>query len=197
MFQFLETIKIKNNEIHDIEFHQKRVDRTFKDFYNSSSSLNLLESISINSNYNNIHKCRFLYNENNYKIEFIPYSIKDIEKVKLVEDNSINYNYKFINRDNLNKLKNINKEYDDIIIVKNGLITDSSYANLLFFNGSSWITPNSPLLAGTKREKLLNDKVIIEDKICINDLKSFSKFMFVNAMLDFDLNRALPIDIIG
>jgi 4-amino-4-deoxychorismate lyase len=44
---------------------------------------------------------------------------------------------------------------DDIIIVRNGFVTDASYANLIFRKGDEWFTPATFLLAGTMRAFLL------------------------------------------
>ena len=58
-------------------------------------------------------------------------------------------------RGKLNELFAKKGSCDDVIIVRNGLITDSSYANLIFFDGREWITPKVPLLEGTCRARLL------------------------------------------
>ena len=54
---------------------------------------------------------------------------------------------------------------DDILIIRNGLITDMSYANVAFFDGTQWLTPRIPLLAGTCRERLLETGPIREADI--------------------------------
>ena len=83
---------------------------------------------------------------------------------------------------------------DDIIIVKNGLITDSSFANLLFFNGLQWLTPAQPLLKGTQRAKLLEQEQVITAEIRTADLSNFIKVRLVNAMLRFEDEVDILID---
>ena len=83
---------------------------------------------------------------------------------------------------------------DDIIIVKDGLITDASYANLIFWDGENWFTPNTPLLKGVQREKLLKDGLIQEKEIKPSDLASYQKVALINAMLDFKDKIELSID---
>jgi 4-amino-4-deoxychorismate lyase len=56
-----------------------------------------------------------------------------------------------------------------------------------------WFTPEKPLLAGTKRAFLIKTGRILTTQILITDRKDFEKFMLVNAMLDFDENRASSI----
>lgn len=73
---------------------------------------------------------------------------------------------------------------EELIIVKNGIITDTSYANLVFYNGKEWHTPSRPLLQGTKRQKLIDEGKIKEREIRVHDLKKFTKCSLINAMLD-------------
>jgi 4-amino-4-deoxychorismate lyase len=74
---------------------------------------------------------------------------------------------------------------DDILIVKNGYITDTSFSNIVFFDGDKWVTPARPLLRGTMRESLLKTNYIEETDILVNDLKKFTIARLVNAMLPF------------
>lgn len=82
-------------------------------------------------------------------------------------------------------------ECDDILIIKNGVVSDTSFANIIFFDGQRWVTPKIPLLEGTCRARLIANNTIISQEITLNDLKLFSKFMIINAMLDFDTQRAV------
>ena len=74
----------------------------------------------------------------------------------------------------------------DILIVKKEFITDTSFSNIIFFDGDNWITPSTPLLEGTKRKELLEKNIISEQEIKFSDLKNFKKAILINAMLDFD-----------
>ncbi len=70
--------------------------------------------------------------------------------------------------------------------MKNGFVTDTSYANIVFWDGGKWITPTSPLLHGTARDRLLDSNQITEAEIAIDDLKNYSKAKIINAMIDMD-----------
>ncbi|MGD1946112.1 MAG: aminotransferase class IV [Croceivirga sp.] len=82
---------------------------------------------------------------------------------------------------------------DDVLIVKQGHITDSSYANIIFWDGKTWYTPSTYLLKGTKRSQLLHDGLIRETPIELNDLERYQGFQLINAMLDFNPRDVLPI----
>ena len=42
------------------------------------------------------------------------------------------------------------REQDEILITRNGLLTDTSIANIALFNGKEWHTPKHPLLKGVQ-----------------------------------------------
>lgn len=133
-----------------------------------------------------IYKCRIVYDENKMEVEFLPYNVKPISKLKLVEGNSVSYEFKYADRQQFENLYLQKGDCDDILIYKDGLVTDSSYANIVFKKNNDWITPWSALLQGTMRQKLLEFGQIIEDEIRVKEILSFQSFKLVNAMLGFD-----------
>ena len=50
------------------------------------------------------------------------------------------YNYKWEDRSQLDALYAKRENVDDILIVKNGLITDTLYANIAFEKSGQWFT---------------------------------------------------------
>ena len=112
--------------------------------------------------------------------------MRDIKSLKLVYDDAIDYSYKYADRSALTKLLEQKGNCDEIIIVKNALLTDTSYTNLAFFNGKEWHTPSTPLLKGTMRERLVEEEKIREAAITVNDLKNYEKVSLINCMLDID-----------
>jgi 4-amino-4-deoxychorismate lyase len=116
-----------------------------------------------------------------------------IRTLELVDGGNIEYEHKYLERTQIDRLKNGSKA-DDILIVKGGRITDASSANVVFFDGVSWITPDRPLLKGTKRQLLLDTGRISEKELNENDLQYFQKAVLINAMLDFDINNFISIE---
>jgi len=142
-----------------------------------------------------IFKCRITYAKHIEKIEFLPYQIPTISSLKLVINDEIDYSYKFSDRSQLNRLYEKRGDSDDILIVKHGLITDTSYANVLFYNGKEWLTPTHPLLKGTQRARLLDQEIIRVAEIRLEDLHHFKKARLINAMICFE--DALDINILN
>jgi len=186
---FIETIKILNGKIYNIEWHNQRFNQTRFEIFEIDNPINL--ETYINPPPIGLFRCRIVYAIDIISIEYIPYSPKISNSFKIVQSN-IEYKYKYSNRDELNNLKDNANGYD-IIIEKNGLLTDTTIANIAFFDGSEWITPKTPLLRGTIRTKLLNRGFLIQKDINSDDLKHFCNFALMNAMIGFQIQKNIII----
>uniref|UniRef100_UPI0039A5D5FF aminotransferase class IV n=1 Tax=Ornithobacterium rhinotracheale TaxID=28251 RepID=UPI0039A5D5FF len=181
---FLESIKIENHKIFYLAEHQRRVNQTFDFFFPKAEVLNLEQVFRQQIiPKEGLFKARIVYSDQDYSLEISPYTPKKITSLKVVEKNNISYDFKFLDRKALNGL-NDDKPEQEIIIVKNDQITDSSYANLVFYDGKKWVTPKTYLLNGTCRQRLLKEGKITEEKIEKKDIQKYQKIGFINAMLD-------------
>jgi len=134
-----------------------------------------------------LYRCRVLYSASSCEVEYIPYVKREVKRLRLVTHNSIEYSQKSANREALNLLFAQREGCDDVLIVKNGLITDTTIANVAFFDGKRWLTPRVPLLKGTTRERLLEAGVIVAEDITPEMINGFKKLALMNAMIDFDI----------
>jgi 4-amino-4-deoxychorismate lyase len=193
MSLLFESIKVVNKKLQLISFHNERLNRSRHELFGCKDELNLADLIDIPTDITTeVYKCKVIYSEKIKDIEFRKYTPRNIEKLKLVTSDEIDYSYKYLDRKMLEDLvkKNCKDESEDILIVKNGRVTDTSYGNIVFFDGKEWHTPKFPLLKGTKRAKLLYDKRIIEKDIMIYDLNNYEQVLLVNAMVEFDPREA-------
>ena len=184
MFQFVETICIKNGKPQNLRRNVERMNRTIRAFFPQQSLVSeetILKDIPC---LQGLQKARVVYDENGItERSFAPYTIRKINSIAIVEDNDISYSWKSTDRSALQRLREKAPEYDEIIIVKNGCVTDSSYTNLCFFDGKEWLTPDTPLLRGTMRQKLLDEGIIREARILKSDLHKFQSVSLINAMI--------------
>jgi 4-amino-4-deoxychorismate lyase len=81
-------------------------------------------------------------------------------------------------------------------MVKDGFVTDASIANLAFYDGRQWITPDTPLLAGTRRRFLLDSGILHEAPVRPADLRDFHRIRLVNAMIPWEESPELPMEIL-
>jgi len=185
---FFETIRAVDGKIFNISFHQERYESVLKHF--GIDEAQNLEKF-LNPPKIGTYRCRLTYNLSNFphniETTYHEYKKREIKSLKLIYDNEIEYSLKSTCRNSLEALYAQRGECDDVLIVKNSLITDTTIANIAFFDSNRWITPRMPLLNGTTRERLLRDGKIFQEDIRVNDLEKFTKIALMNAMIDFDI----------
>lgn len=126
-----------------------------------------------------------MYNREIERIECIPYTPRQPKTVGIVKHETIDYTYKYTDRRVLNELVR-QSGCDDVIIIKQGLVTDASFSNLVFEADGKRFTPDTYLLPGTKRQFLLDTGIITEKRITIDDIRQYDRIRFINAMLDLE-----------
>ena len=191
---FLESIRFENRDYQLLRLHQHRVNTTFATHFPNQKPLALIDVLP-RFEKGGKYKFRVVYDHETFVIEHSVYRPKEIKCVKMMEANALDYSYKYADRNQLNQL-HAQSGADEIIIVKDGLITDASYANIACFDGLKWWTPQQPLLKGIRRQDLLNRGVLFERRIAPDDLSTFSKVCLINAMLDLDEMRIAQDQII-
>lgn len=195
MSPLLESLKLKDGVILNMEYHQARLNRSLAELFPGAPKINLAKEIVIPADCRSgLYKVRVLYSPSVETMEISEYHFRSMKCLKVVHHDSIDYHLKFTDRLILNDLFAERGECDDIIIVKNGLVTDSFAANLLFFDGSSWFTPEKPLLKGTKRQVLLDRGIISEKEIGVDEIFNYQKVGLINAMIDFEEMPIVPIE---
>ncbi|MCD8041569.1 MAG: aminotransferase class IV family protein [Tannerellaceae bacterium] len=184
MYPFVESLRIENGQICHLRYHNERMNRTRREVLGCIDLIDLRGYIHPGQ-YREITKCRVEYRENVLKVEFDPYRLREIRTLKPVTCDSVCYHYKSTNRDCLNKLFALREECDDILIIKNGLLTDTFAANVALYNGKEWHTPTTPLLPGTTRARLLDQGTIKEQDIPLTALSNYQTIRIFNAMINF------------
>ena len=190
MSRLIETIRIADGKIENIEYHFKRMRLSKPSF---DWDLNEILTISLPSQ--GIHKLRVVYDSKIKTLSISPYKIRPVRSLKLVFDDNIVYDHKFEDRTYLDRLSAMKDDCDDVLIVKNGLVTDVSYANIIFRRDNRWYTPDSFLLNGTMRQRLLDMGRITEQQISVDDLRQYSHFKLINAMLRDDALESQVLNI--
>ena len=180
---FIETLLVKNGEIQNLKYHNFRLNRTINYFFKENSEIDLKNVINIKRGNSQTQRVRVLYSSSILKVEYFEIKKREFKSLKIVKNNHIEYSFKYKNRDFLNSLKD--KNSDEIIIIKNGFVTDTTISNLAFWNGTEWHTPNTPLLNGTKRMELLEKGFLKEVSIKIDDIFNYKKVAMLNAILGF------------
>jgi 4-amino-4-deoxychorismate lyase len=177
---FFETVKCEDGAAYNLEYHCQRIARTIM------ININLQEYIlPINDDF---LKCKVIYDKYGVlDVLYEPYVKRLIKSFKIIHDDTIEYKYKSVNREAIEALYEKRGNADEIIIVKNGWVTDTSISNIAIFDGSNWLTPKIPLLRGTTRERLLKNKELIQSNISVEMLKNAKKIALLNAMMGMNV----------
>ncbi|VAW30404.1 Aminodeoxychorismate lyase [hydrothermal vent metagenome] len=200
MCRVLETIRYENGRCQNLNYHRQRMNYTRKVLFGLGNEIALEKAVQqagkeqlILGN-DGLFKCRVVYDSKIRDIRFLSYVLPQIRSLQLVKSDSIDYPFKYEDRSPLNRLFTLRGTADDILIVKNGLVTDTSFCNVLFFNGKQWLTPEQPLLRGTRRAALLEKEQIETAVIGVDDLHYFTKVRLINAMIRFEDQLDIPME---
>lgn len=195
---FIETIKVVDGKFLNLPYHMERMNNTMIAFFNTTMFVELWKGDIPEELHTGIVKCRIIYSYcSGVKVEYERYHIRKISSLKLIHADNLDYSFKYADRSSLNALIQQKGDCDDILIVKNGYITDTSFSNVLFENASGLYTPSTCLLAGTKRKQLLDKGIIKQAEISVDNIKDYNKLYIINAMIDLDDNVVVDtIDIL-
>jgi len=177
--KLFETIRVENGRYLNLAYHIWRFNLSRRKLgFDTNIPFSLPEPPS-----DSIFRAKITYSKQIENIEFFPYSDnRSFSSFQIVFADEVKYDLKYFDRKIFDDLKK-NIKTDDILIVKNGFVT--SIANIAFWDDDVgvWITPKKPLLKGTVRERLLRMRLIFEENIYLENLKSFKAFAITNAML--------------
>lgn len=189
---FSEVICINDGQPLHLSYHLKRMEKTVRDIYHQPMPELQLE-IPDEARKGRF-KCRIEYADAILSVAFSPYKQKQRRSVALVCDDHICYSYKSTDRRRLDYLVQQAK-VDDVIIVRNGMITDASYCNLVFedFEGALF-TPSDALLHGTCRQRLIDSGVVEERSIRADEMLHYKTVYFINAMIPLHEAQQIPVN---
>ena len=177
--KYFETIKCDDYEIFNLDYHNKRIANTI--------GLNIKLQEYVYPASSDLLRCKVIYNNDEIlDVEYFTYKKREIKSFKLINDDKISYSKKYLNRDALDKLFEKRDACDEVIIIKNNIVTDTSIANIAIYYENRWISPKKPLLYGTTRARLIEANELFELDITIQMLYKASKIALLNAMIGFD-----------
>jgi len=106
-----------------------------------------------------------------------------IESIKIFNGRIYNLRRHESRMHHINELYVQKGECDDIIIAKDGMLTDSSYSNIALLQNGKWYTPTTCLLKGTRREQLIDQGRLVEREISVDDIGKYESVCLINAMM--------------
>lgn len=188
-----EAIKVERKKFQNLEYHQQRFDDARMKLFGLDDQIQLEEVLQLPGNITDAtYKCKIVYSHKIQSVCFTLYEKHLPNSIKLVYDNTIDYSFKYDNRRNLETLIE-NSGADEILIVKNGMVTDTSRSNIVLAKGNKLITPATFLLEGTKRKNMLENNLIGEEAVSVDALFKYEKLFIINAMIDLEDQPGFPV----
>lgn len=190
MYPCIEAIEWLDGKAQRIDYHQRRVDEAFQCLFPSELPFSLAEALERFRTgtffpEKGRYKLRLQYDNQLRTVEFVEYHQRRVESLKLIEIDYATTTFKSSDRQTIDAAFTQRGSCDDVLLVRDGLLTDTSYANIAFFDGQKWISPRIPLLYGTRRAYLLDHQLIETDDIAVNELPRFQCIRLFNALIGF------------
>lgn len=190
--QFIETMRIADGAIANLHGHAERMSATVREVYGHEPELTQLSDLTLPEG---AEKCRIVYDEAIRTVEFSGYTPRSISSLRLVEDDAeLDYHLKYLDRTALTQLSAQRGDCDEVLIVKDGFVTDTSFSNVVFTDGKRFVTPDTYLLPGTMRAMLLRSGAIVEAPVRVEDIGRFTHVSLINAMLPMGRGGWIPVE---
>lgn len=186
--KYIETISVEpGGQIPLAEYHLRRMRETLGGEIPFDLSLDeLATDLPVQQ------KLRLVYNDSGIEevtIQPYRYDIRQVRQLKLVEiPDSYRYDRKYLDRRLLDQIAGEMPDPDTIaLLVQGGRITDTTFTNVCLRGGEGgegWVTPDRPLLSGTRRQSYLDQGLIRAVEVTAADLLSgrWQEISLINAL---------------
>jgi len=181
--QLLETIRIEGGRPLHLEYHNHRFNRSRRELFGATEDLDLADFL-MDAPSSGLWRCRVLYTLYIEKVEYLPYTLHLPHRFALAEFEG-DYTYKYADRSIFEKLKRAHPEAEELLLCRDGLLTDTTIANIALRRDDLWYTPAQPLLPGTTRERLLEQGRLIPAEIPCDAIGTYDAIAVMNAMIGF------------
>lgn len=191
---FLETIRIQDGHAHHVADHIDRMRRTALHFGFTAPALPAdLDALVPHTLRTGTVRCRIVYDHTLREIAFTPYRRRRLERLIAVDAGTMDYAFKYADRSPLERPNLQLSEADELLFVRDGCVTDTSYTNLILRRGDELVTPDTFLLDGTCRRRLLRSAQVRTAQVRLSDLPAYDELLLVNVMMPLGEALRLPV----
>lgn len=190
---FLESIAVVGGRVRHASYHQKRMCESvgWRQVVDLQAICDgcIRESYGAKSVEVPYSKLRLTYDAHGILVaQLIPYQQKEVHAISLKTiPDSFHYERKYLERSELDGFARGLPVGVVPLLVQGGAITDTTYTNVCFRESDSgeWVTPSTPLLAGTMRASLLGTGEVRACEVRASDLEKerYDQVALINAMI--------------
>ncbi len=167
-----------------MEYHNRRCNHAREVLFGVKTQLDIGKYLVPPSD--GLLRCRVLYEREILSVEYLPYHPKNIQKIAFVE-HPVEYAFKYADRKIFEQILKQLPGCDDAIIIRDGMLRDTTIANIAFLENGRWITPLNPLLEGTTRQRLIDEGFLTPRNIYLENIGQYDGFALMNAMVGFKI----------
>lgn len=196
--KFIESIRLENGELMNLGLHQHRTEMTLLAHYGARVHIDLSRELAHRSlPAGGLYKVRVTYDREIAGIDVDPYTRAGVRGIELVDASDLDYRFKYAERSVLDALRERVPPGVQPVVVQDGYIRDALYANVCFFDGNTWLTPERPLLEGTARRAALARGEVRAAAVRAEDYRKgkYTQVKLINCMTYFSEAQEVPIAI--
>ena len=181
--KLFETIRIQDGRAIHLSYHNDRCNHSRKALFGAEDTIDLAEHLP-NLPVKGLYRAKVIYDAKNIHTTYTLYRPKKIAQIRLFETD-LNYPHKYLDRQTLDQALAQYPDCDEILFVRQGLLTDTTIANIALRQAGTWYTPTTPLLPGTARARLLDEGRITLRDIPASEIAQYDGLALMNAMIGF------------
>lgn len=186
MYPVFESIQYKDGTFCNLDYHIARMQQTCIDLWGEKKNMDGLKARLKIGHKESLQKYKIYYDLHHEFVTYSPYYPRTIKQLYITDADELQYPHKYTDRRTIDHFTQDLPLDTDVLFVQQQLVSDSSYANLAFWDGKQWFTPEQPLLPGTKRAYLIDTSQLIPAPISESDIHYFEKACLINCMLDLN-----------
>ena len=183
MIELFETIRIEDGVAYHLEYHNYRLNKSRHELFGSTDTIDIAQ-ILVDIPTSGIYRAKLIYNVSILSINYYSYTPRVTKSISIVSTD-INYSYKYLDRATIDEIRIRYPESDEILLSQDGLLTDSTIANIALSKDGRWYTPTKPLLEGTTRARLIDSGYLTTRDIEVSTIECYDGLALMNAMIGF------------
>ncbi len=181
--KLFETIHIQDGKALHLSYHNDRCNRSRKLLFGARGRIDLTEHLR-DLPTKGLYRAKVIYDAKNIHTTYTLYRPKKIARVRLLET-ALNYSHKYLDRKALNQALTQYPDFDEMLFAREGLLTDTTIANIALRQAGIWYTPARPMLPGTTRARLLDEGRIVLRDMPASTIAAYDGLALMNAMIGF------------
>lgn len=185
MFPYFETLACREGIILHVEAHRARCMSTLQQCVPRGQMPSWLSHPVVPEEYTKgFYRVKLQYDGFSWQVDWFPYQRQHHTGLTFYEIGSFEYPHKRTDRTYFeNCLRTSGQE---VWLHRNGVLLDTTYSHVALWMQDGWVTPAAWLLPSTKRQVLVDQKLVKESPLNLTDIPRNGYLILYNALRDWE-----------